>query len=373
MGYVALKDAWRVFAGPFSDDTQLAVDRALAELRAGRPILVEGERGPLVAAAVDAAAPSLFDAVVAKGGGEIALVLSRFRARALGLPANGPVSVPIAGLHRQAVYGLAGGADAKPPEDWSPADAAALVVIELCKLALLLPAALTAETEMPRETPIHRIALDQARAVLQRSCHNLEVVSQAQVPLAGDIETHFVVFRAESALRDQVAIVVGHPDPANPVALRLHSACLTGDLFGSLRCDCGDQLRRAVACLAAAGGGVLLYLDQEGRGIGIRNKLRAYALQDTGFDTIDADAMLGYGPDERRYDLAAGMLFLLGYNQVRLLTNNPDKIAALRRAGIDVKGTQPLMGTVTIENRRYLSTKASKGGHLLDDLLQLAR
>src|SRR6516225_3787178 len=189
MGYAVLHDAWRVFAGPLSDNTQLAVDRALAELRAGRPILVEGEERPLVAAAVDAVSPSLFDAVAAGGGGEIVLVLSRFRARALGLPINGPVSVPIAGLPRQAVYRLAGGADAKAPEDWSPAAAAALVVIELCKLALLLPAALIAETEMPRETQIHRIALDQARAVLERSCHSLEIVSRAQVPLAGDIET----------------------------------------------------------------------------------------------------------------------------------------------------------------------------------------
>src|SRR5262249_34383255 len=129
-GFVAVNDTWRVFTGPFSDNTQLAVDRALAELRAGRPILVEREHGPLVAAAVDAASPSLFDAVAARGGDEIALVLSRFRAQALGLPANGPVLVPIVGLHRQAVYRLAAGADAEPPEDWSPADAAALVVIE---------------------------------------------------------------------------------------------------------------------------------------------------------------------------------------------------------------------------------------------------
>ena len=155
--------------------------------------------------------------------------------------------------------------------------------------------------------------------------------------------------------------------------MRLHSACLTGDLFGSLRCDCGDQLRKAVARLTQAGGGVLLYLDQEGRGTGIRNKMRAYALQDAGLDTIDADAMLGYDADERRYDIAASMLLQLGYRRIRLLTNNPDKIAALGRAGIEVAEVQPLTGLVTRENRRYLSTKAKRAGHTLEKLLSQPR
>ena len=113
--------------------------------------------------------------------------------------------------------------------------------------------------------------------------------------------------------------------------VRLHSACLTGDLFGSLKCDCGDQLRRAVAMLSKAGGGVLLYLDQEGRGIGLRNKMRAYGLQDLGHDTLEADAALGYGPDERRYLIAGRMLNLLGIGRVLLLTNSPSKIAASNR------------------------------------------
>jgi GTP cyclohydrolase II len=154
-----------------------------------------------------------------------------------------------------------------------------------------------------------------------------------------------------------------------PVPLRLHSACLTGDLFGSLRCDCGDQLRKAVTRLAESGGGVLLYLDQEGRGTGLRNKMRAYALQDRGLDTIDADAMLGYGADERRYDIAAAMLRQLGFREVRLLTNNPDRTAALRRAGIEVTEMQPLTGKVTAENRPYLAAKARRAGHVLQDLL----
>jgi GTP cyclohydrolase II len=179
-----------------------------------------------------------------------------------------------------------------------------------------------------------------------------------------------VVFRGGPVLRDQVAIVVGDPDPARPVLVRMHSACLTGDLFGSLRCDCGDQLRNALTDLATEEGGVLLYLDQEGRGTGIRNKMRAYALQDDGLDTIDADATLGYAPDERRYEIAAGMLAKLGYRRVRLLTNNPDKLAGLQRAGIEVVGRRALPGTIREENRSYLSTKVHRAGHLLNGYLK---
>ncbi len=179
-----------------------------------------------------------------------------------------------------------------------------------------------------------------------------------------------MVFRGGPALRDQVAIVVGHLDQSRPVLVRVHSACLTGDLFGSLRCDCGDQLRNALAQLATEEGGILLYLDQEGRGTGIRNKMRAYALQDEGLDTIDADATLGYSADERRYEIAASMLAKLGCRRIRLLTNNPDKVAGLQRAGIDVVGRRPLLATITEENQSYLSTKVERAGHLLNGYLR---
>src|SRR5262249_44273975 len=152
--------------------------------------------------------------------------------------------------------------------------------------------------------------------------------------------------------------------------VRAHSACLTGDLFGSLRCDCGDQLHNALVQLAGEKGGILLYLDQEGRGTGIRNKMRAYALQDEGLDTIDADATLGYAPDERSYEIAASMLAKLGFRRVRLLTNNPDKVEGLQRAGIEVVGRRPLLGTITDENRSYLSTKVHRAGHLLNGYLR---
>jgi GTP cyclohydrolase II len=368
-----LDPAWKAFTGLFQDEAQLAVDRALAELRAGRPILLEGAQSRAMLAAVDALSASAFAAIAGYPGIELELALSRARARAIGLAVDGAVSLPVAGVDHDTVCRLAAGAEVEPPERWSPAEAMALMGMELCKHALLLPAVLIAKVAGPVAAPIHRVTLVEAQASLGQSRMSLEIVSRARIPLAGDIEASFIVFRGAPALRDQLAIIVGDPDPQGPVALRLHSACLTGDLFGSLRCDCGDQLRKAVQRLAEAGGGVLLYLDQEGRGTGLRNKMRAYALQDAGLDTIDADAMLGYGADERRYDLAAGMLLRLGYRQVRLLTNNPDKIAALRRAGIEVREVQPLAGVVTMENHRYLSTKARRAGHTLEDLLEPPR
>src|SRR5204862_1376731 len=135
---------------------------------------------------------------------------------------------------------------------------------------------------------------------------------------------------------EHLAIVIGDPPRDKPVLARLHSECFTGDLLGSLRCDCGVQLREAIAAIASAGCGVLLYLAQEGRGIGLINKLRAYRLQDQGFDTVQANERLGFESDERLYGIAARMLSLLGYKSVRLLTNNPLKVAQLKEEGVNV-------------------------------------
>ena len=148
--------------------------------------------------------------------------------------------------------------------------------------------------------------------------------------------------------------------------VRLHSACLTGDLFGSLKCDCGDQLRGTVQHMAENGGGVLLYLDQEGRGNGLANKISAYRLQHDGYDTYDADEILGFGLDQRRFDFAAEMLRQLGVSRVMVMTNNPEKIAALRRADIDVVADQRALGRRTAENVHYLASKRDKAGHFID-------
>lgn len=195
----------------------------------------------------------------------------------------------------------------------------------------------------------------------------LERVSEAPVPLADAEESHFVMFREPGSDFEHVAVVVGKPAADLPVRVRLHSSCITGDLFGSLRCDCGDQLRGTVKRLAEGGGGIVLYLSQEGRGIGLANKLRAYRRQDQGLDTLDANHSLGFRVDERHFEVAAGMLLQLGVKRIHLLTNNPGKIAALSAAGIEVVAREEVMGGVNPHNQRYLATKLKRGGHLFDE------
>jgi GTP cyclohydrolase II len=163
-----------------------------------------------------------------------------------------------------------------------------------------------------------------------------------------------------------LAILVGEPVKAAAPLARIHSECFTGDLLGSLRCDCGEQLRGAVRRMAAEGAGILLYLAQEGRGIGLINKLRAYALQDRGLDTLDANRALGWDADERNFLIAARMLEQLGISRVRLLTNNPDKLTALAACGVEIVGREAHTFAPNGVNDEYLATKAARFGHLLD-------
>jgi len=198
-------------------------------------------------------------------------------------------------------------------------------------------------------------------------------VSDGPVPLEDAEDARFMLFREANGILEHVAVLIG--DPAHwpdPVPVRLHSACLTGDLFGSLRCDCGQQLRGSLRVFAARRGGVLLYLAQEGRGIGLGNKLRAYALQQEGLDTVDADCTLGFGADERRYDAAVEMLRLLQIERVQLLTNNPEKVRALQAGGTKVVDRQPLYGTLNRHNLPYVRAKVDRAGHWLNDMLASA-
>jgi GTP cyclohydrolase II len=197
---------------------------------------------------------------------------------------------------------------------------------------------------------------------------SLAVAAEADVPLAGGLPARFVVFR-DAIGGSSIAVIVGSPDLSEPVPLRMHSACLTGDVFGSRRCDCGDQLRLALSRLEDLGGGIILYLEQEGRGLGLANKMRAYRLQDAGLDTIDANSALGFDDDERDYGVAARVLQVLGCPRVRLLTNNPAKLHGLSQAGIEITGRIPLQGPINPDNRRYLTAKATRAGHKLDHLL----
>lgn len=191
----------------------------------------------------------------------------------------------------------------------------------------------------------------------------IAIVARAKLPVEGLPDTQIVAFRAGDDGQEHVALVVG-AFAGEPPLVRLHSECLTGDVFGSLKCDCGPQLKTALKIIGEAGGGVLLYLRQEGRGIGLANKLRAYALQDRGLDTVDANQRLGFADDERDYGHAAAMLHALGISQVRLLTNNPNKVLGLKATGVDVVERVPHHMPANPHNAEYLAAKRKKSGHL---------
>lgn len=193
---------------------------------------------------------------------------------------------------------------------------------------------------------------------------DLRVVSRARLPNRFAPKAEIIAFRSDGDTAEHVALLIGEPG-GEPPLVRVHSECLTGDAFGSLKCDCGPQLADALAAISASGWGILLYLRQEGRGIGLVNKLRAYALQDQGFDTVDANLRLGFADDERDYAVAARMLAKVPCQAVRLLTNNPKKVAALEAEGVTVVGTMPLKVAAGEHNRAYLDTKRDRSGHQL--------
>lgn len=352
-------------------------ERAIFDLRRGVAVIVRSNDGDRLVWPIETGSP---------------------RARALLDEVAAEPPTLLVGPERLAALGHAGGAEAgrlaAPVDDselarlaWGPADGSACEVlaagvaeraaIGLLKRALLLPAALVAPIAPADRDRLleRRIVLDVTAAEIDSAdrdgARRLRRVSEAAVPLDGGIESRFILFREPDGLHEHVAVVVGDRDrwPA-AVPVRLHSACLTGDLFGSLRCDCGEQLRGAVERIADSGGGVLLYLAQEGRGIGLANKLRAYALQAQGADTVEADARLGFSDDERRYDVAVQMLRELDIERIRLLTNNPAKVAAIEAGGIEIADREELYGRLNEHNRRYLRAKADRSGHLLDEWLE---
>jgi GTP cyclohydrolase II len=230
----------------------------------------------------------------------------------------------------------------------------------------LLIAAADRNHELPGAGLLLRVDAEALGRFRQQLVESLRIAATSRVPLEGAEQAQFVVFR-DGIGGSPAAIVIGEPDLAQPVLVRLHSACLTGDVFGSRRCDCGDQLKLAIARVKHAGG-IILYLDQEGRGLGLANKMQAYRLQDSGLDTVDANVTLGFENDERDYGIAARMLQLLGCRRVVLLTNNPAKLDGLAGAGVEICGCMPLHAPVNAENRRYLTAKAVRAGHRLDHL-----
>ena len=239
--------------------------------------------------------------------------------------------------------------------------AAHRLAVSLCKKAHLLPAALVLEVD---ELPDGLLKLTEA--TLDTSAPvQLREISSARVPLEVSKLGQVRVFRPDDGGEEHYAIEIGTPDRAKPVLARLHSACFTGDLIGSLKCDCGPQLRAALRQIGEEAAGVLLYMNQEGRGIGLANKMRAYSLQDEGFDTVEANHRLGFEDDERDFALGAQMLKAMGFSAVRLMTNNPAKISKMESSGVTVAERVPLMVGENPHNVDYLAVKAAKSGHML--------
>ena len=240
--------------------------------------------------------------------------------------------------------------------------------IALAKSAHLLPAVLLVPVAqglvLAAEHALTLITLKDAGPEFLR-LSPLNAVVSAKVPMAASDAGRVHIFRPEDGGEDHYAIEIGRPDRAKPVLARLHSACFTGDVLGSLKCDCGPQLRSALHQMGAEGAGVLLYLNQEGRGIGLANKMRAYSLQDQGFDTVEANHRLGFEDDERDFRIGADILRKMGFSSVRLMTNNPKKLLMMESCGLSVVERVPLQVGRTAQNAEYLATKAAKSGHLL--------
>jgi GTP cyclohydrolase II len=367
-------------------------ERGLFDLRRGRPLYVTPDgcsASARVVVAVEGLTRETLSDLRRFRTDAVRLAVTHHRAEAMGLAdaASGFRGRGMSGLslalngetNPDAVLRLActtgtHTTETRDPREASPPEIGGLT---LARLGWVLPAVVSAPVD-PAAAPELREALA-GGSILSVStlqiaalAENTEVtkVSEGPVPLEEAEDARFICFREANGLLEHLAILVGDRSHwADPVPVRIHSACLTGDLFGSLRCDCGEQLRGSLRVFAESAGGVLLYLAQEGRGIGLGNKLRAYGLQHDGLDTVDADCALGFGADERRYDAAVEMLRLLDIERVQLLTNNPEKVRALREAGIQVMDRQPLYGTLNRHNLLYVKAKVNRAGHWLGEML----
>lgn len=344
----------------------VGVERGLAEFRCGRPVVIAADRC-VAAMPIDGCDDErlelfrrMFDVKL------LELVVSARRACGLGVQSDAAVALALnAGGAARDFLELAAGTSFRRDFDVCRASAAMLAAVDLAKLAGRLPAVLVGSVgPAARQNAFVEFAAGAVAEFRQHLADSLEIAASTVIPFNGVDAAQFVVFR-DAIGGESVAVIIGRPDPSQPVPVRLHSACLTGDVFGSRRCDCGDQLRLAISRMKQAGG-LILYLPQEGRGLGLLNKIRAYRLQDAGLDTVEANMVLGFENDERDYRIAARILQLLGCSRVLLLTNNPDKLVGLSNNGIEVCGRLPLQAPVTASNRRYLETMATRAGHRFD-------
>lgn len=348
--------------------------RARSDLRLGLPVVIADGAQGMLALAVESLSPERLADVLALGSAELALTQRRaetLKARAydgdlarIAVPAEARLDwlMALADPVDDLAVPMKG-----PLKTLREGDARFhRAALQLAKTAQLLPAALLAPVANPSGFAAARglTLLSLADCLDQMRLASLAPVVNARLPMAASAAGRVHVFRPDDGSTEHFAIEIGRPDRALPVLARLHSACFTGDVLGSLKCDCGPQLRAALAQMGHEGGGVLLYLNQEGRGIGLANKMRAYALQDQGFDTVEANHRLGFEDDERDFRTGAGILKTMGFGAVRLMTNNPRKIEMMRACGIEVTERVPLHAGHTAQNAGYLATKAAKSGHL---------
>ncbi|EYD72986.1 GTP cyclohydrolase II [Limimaricola hongkongensis] len=358
---------------PFRPDPVERRARALADLRLGVPVVLGGETGALVLAA-EAVRPERLTELRKMGGAPVLAITGRravtLRARAYDEDIARVVLPPDAGCAWvRAVADPAGDLDTpmkgplKTLRDGSAETHRA--AIALVKAARLLPAALVLPLEnaagFAAANELTRLELPLPPAITPAYAP----VAAARLPMEAAERGRLHVYRPGDGGEEHYAVEIGQPPRDGAPLVRLHSACFTGDVLGSLKCDCGPQLHAALDQMGAAQQGVLLYLNQEGRGIGLANKMRAYSLQDQGFDTVEANHRLGFEDDERDFRIGAEILKRLGFSRIRLLTNNPNKVARMQEAGIAVEARVPLKVGEGLHNHHYLATKAAKSGHLL--------
>ncbi len=361
---------------------QLAVQRAADDLRRGWPVIVLGfaDKALMImpAEAANDATMTFFDGIT---NAESFLIVTGNRAQALKVADKGSDSVCLERSSWLSPADIVALAD--PTLDLSSPfkgpfkrldiklnrrDAAA---IKLVKVARLLPAvvAIDISADIALEIAMTHFlvsaSVEDILAVDMVQSDTLKQVASAKVPLEGSDDTRLISFRPTHGSIEHIAIIVGDPNRHDPVLTRIHSECFTGDLLGSLKCDCGDQLKGSIKAISEAGGGVVLYMAQEGRGIGLTSKLKAYNLQDQGYDTVDANTALGFEVDERFFAPAAQMLHQLGFKSVRLMTNNPKKVEALVSYGVDVTERVEHSFEPNEHNINYLATKRDRTGHLL--------
>jgi GTP cyclohydrolase II len=340
------------------------LSRAKGDLRMGVPVVLCGAGGAALVAAVEALDEDRLTDL--RGFGPVVLAITARRAETLKARAY---DGDLARIMPPADAGLGWLRSVADPADDVREGAADLhrAALSLAKAAHLLPAALVVPVAhaltVAASHGLTVLMLDDIAPAIAALPPMAEVVS-ARVPLIASEAGRVHIFRPDDGGDEHYAIEIGKPTRDKPVLARLHSACFTGDVLGSLKCDCGPQLRAALQQMGQEGSGVLLYLNQEGRGIGLANKMRAYSLQDQGFDTVEANHRLGFEDDERDFRIGAEILRKLGFASVRLMTNNPKKLAMMNACGLQVTERVPLHVGQTAQNQAYLATKAAKSGHM---------